>query len=70
MKEQATSKYFILMYFENIWTAGQNRPKQHKATKKKTNVSFTEYNKNYLKVFSPSSAINVYCNSCLSKLTL
>jgi hypothetical protein len=31
LKEHATSKYFILMYFENLWTAGQNRPKQ-KAT--------------------------------------
>ena len=68
MKEQGTSKYFILMYFENLWTAGQ-RPK-HRATKEKTNVSFVQCNKNYVKVCSPSSVINVFCNSCLSKLTL
>jgi len=41
MKEQATSKYFILMYFENLWTAGPNRLK-HKATKKKTKVYFVD----------------------------
>ena len=45
MQEQATSEYFILIYLENLWTAGQNSL-IHKATKKNSNFFFlVEYNK-------------------------